>query len=102
MTSFIFLWFIVGFYSWGNNNFGQLGLGHEINKFLPQKVELFADEKIDVSYIETKGSVSSAITNDGKIYTWGQSKVFFPFNQKVLKLFKREEFWAMKIQQQRM
>lgn len=60
-------------YSWGYNNFGQLGLGHEINKFLPQKVEEIANVKI--SDIACRNSVSAAIAEDGSVYTWGQSKV---------------------------
>lgn len=59
-------------YSWGYNNFGQLGLGHEINKFLPEKVEEVANVKI--KDIACRNSVSAAIAEDGSVYTWGQSK----------------------------
>lgn len=71
---YIFL-FLGNFYSWGYNNFGQLGLGHEANRFVPQKIEDLSDENIVISHIHARGSVSAAVTVDGKLYTWGQSKV---------------------------
>jgi len=82
-------------YSWGYNNFGQLGLGHETNKPIPQKVDELSTLRL--TDISCKNSVSAAITEDGNAYTWGQSKVInsslFYINEY------RGVFWVMKTKQ---
>ncbi len=60
-------------YSWGNNSFGQLGLGHSQNCALPQKLSIFSNQ------IFAQGSVSAAIVNKqvcefNQVYLWGSSK----------------------------
>lgn len=59
-------------FSWGNGQFGQLGLGSDASKILPTKVEEFSEE--DIVQISCASGLSAALTEDGKIYTWGRSK----------------------------
>lgn len=56
-------------YSWGNNEKGQLGLGHNINQSRPQLIDSFHD-KIVVKIIYGLYH-TLAITKDNAIYSWG-------------------------------
>jgi alpha-tubulin suppressor-like RCC1 family protein len=60
-------------FAWGGGNFGQLGVGSDANKPLPQLVEEL--HNLTLRAISAKGEVSAALTKDGKIYTWGRAKV---------------------------
>jgi alpha-tubulin suppressor-like RCC1 family protein len=55
-------------YTWGANDFGQLGNGTLYNNNIP-------DEVIDlekIKFISANGNTSSVITEDGRAYYWGE------------------------------
>jgi len=61
-------------FAWGNGQQGQLGLGTETNTIgAPQPVTVLQDE--DIVYLSAAGDISAVVTADGKIYTWGRTKV---------------------------
>lgn len=56
-------------YSWGNNDYGQLGNPSKSSYEPPSEVRGFGDHKIaDVSAGDT---FVAALSNDGKLYSWG-------------------------------
>ncbi|EGR32173.1 regulator of chromosome condensation, putative [Ichthyophthirius multifiliis] len=59
-------------YAWGYGNFGQLGLANENNQYSPQEVEKLSDRNI--IKVKANKSVSMALSQDGKVYTWGKNK----------------------------
>jgi alpha-tubulin suppressor-like RCC1 family protein len=56
-------------YSWGSNQFGQLGLSHEREVHSPEEVVL--GER--VRFISAGSTFSVAVTENGEVYTWGQN-----------------------------
>ena len=54
-------------YSWGNNHDGELGVGDEVNKNTPTKVNLPGK----IKELITTGLSSYAILEDGSLYAWG-------------------------------
>ena len=56
-------------YTWGSNEFGQLGHGNTTALATPQKVAFF--EGKDVVNISAESSTSMAVTSDGNAYVWG-------------------------------
>ena len=52
--------------------YGQLGLGDEMNRTLPTQVESLADQKI--KQISAGGEVALALTEDGKLFSWGRGQ----------------------------
>ncbi|KAA8526176.1 hypothetical protein F0562_008085 [Nyssa sinensis] len=58
--------------SWGHGGHGQLGHSSIQNQKTPLIIEALADEK--VIYIACGGSSSAAITDEGKLYMWGNAK----------------------------
>jgi hypothetical protein len=58
-------------YSWGNNNFGQLGLGHTTQQNTPQLVTAITDKIISIScgYAHVM-----ALTDKGDVYIWGNNE----------------------------
>jgi hypothetical protein len=60
-------------YTWGNGLQGQLGLGTEQSVGIPAPVQVLLDE--DIVYVSASGDISAIVTADGKIYTWGRTKV---------------------------
>lgn len=63
-------------YTWGENRFGQLGLGDFINRNIPTQVKGTFDGPTiaprSITQIESGASFSMAIINDS-LYTWGQN-----------------------------
>jgi alpha-tubulin suppressor-like RCC1 family protein len=55
--------------AWGNNHFGQLGIGNHQNKTTPVTVPLPAGT--DVTAISAGYDYSLALTSTGSIYAWG-------------------------------
>ena len=55
-------------YVWGNNEYGQLGLGHETNKYLPEKLNLFGIVSISC------GSSHTVVLTENKMYVWGSNE----------------------------
>ncbi|KAL8162107.1 hypothetical protein V2J09_013596 [Rumex salicifolius] len=58
--------------SWGHGGHGQLGHSSIQNEKVPKRIDALADKKI--VFIACGGSSSAAITEDGKLYMWGNSK----------------------------
>ncbi|MEK3955873.1 RCC1 domain-containing protein [Psychrobacillus sp. FSL K6-1464] len=56
-------------YSWGFNNFGQLGDGTWTQRLSAQKIEGISN----VVKVQAGNNHSIAITSDGKVYTWGHN-----------------------------
>lgn len=56
-------------YSWGRNDFGQLGLGHTDNKDLPSLIETLDNEKVE--FLACGGSHTALLTKDGLLFTFG-------------------------------
>ena len=54
-------------YSWGNNYYGELGVGDEVNKNTPTKVNLPSK----IKELITTGSSVYALMEDGSLYAWG-------------------------------
>ncbi|KAK2413943.1 Regulator of chromosome condensation (RCC1) family protein [Trifolium repens] len=57
--------------SWGHGGQGQLGHGSVESKKIPSSVEALAHEHI--IYISCGGSSSAAVTDEGKLYMWGNA-----------------------------
>lgn len=56
-------------YSWGCNNWGQLGLGNRLEQSSPKKIKDF--DGIDIIEIKGGNSHTIALTKDGKVYGFG-------------------------------
>ena len=56
-------------YAWGNNSYGQLGVGDEVNRNTPTKVNLPGK----IKKLITSSSASYAILEDGSLYAWGEN-----------------------------
>ncbi|XP_032962493.1 E3 ISG15--protein ligase HERC5 isoform X1 [Rhinolophus ferrumequinum] len=59
-------------YSWGRNDFGQLGLGHTDNKDFPFLVEALDNQKVE--FLTCGGSHAALLTKDGLLFTFGAGK----------------------------
>ncbi|CDP09284.1 unnamed protein product [Coffea canephora] len=59
-------------FTWGHGGHGQLGHSNIQNHKVPLRVEALANEK--VTYVACGGSSSAAITDEGKLYMWGNAK----------------------------
>ncbi|NDI35183.1 S-layer homology domain-containing protein [Chengkuizengella sediminis] len=62
-------------YTWGNNEFGQLGLGDAIteNQTTPQEVMSLSGKTIE--QVSAGGEHIAVIDSDGKVYTWGRNQL---------------------------
>ncbi|XP_050204298.1 RCC1 domain-containing protein RUG3, mitochondrial [Mercurialis annua] len=58
--------------SWGFGGHGQLGHPSMQNQKVPLVIEALADQR--VVYIACGGSTSAAVTDEGKLYMWGNGK----------------------------
>ncbi|QVK16776.1 DUF5011 domain-containing protein [Mycoplasmatota bacterium] len=58
-------------FTWGNNNYGQLGDGTTTNKSIPTEITIGVGETI--TEVSLGYSHSSAITSEGRIFTWGMN-----------------------------
>ncbi|CAM6119340.1 unnamed protein product [Calypogeia fissa] len=56
-------------HSWGRNQNGQLGLGHDEDVLVPRKVSAF--EGIAVKMLAAGAEHTAAVTENGKLYGWG-------------------------------
>ncbi|XP_048669557.1 E3 ISG15--protein ligase HERC5 isoform X3 [Marmota marmota marmota] len=59
-------------YSWGKNNFGQLGLGHTKNRAAPCLIETPDNKKVE--FLACGGSHAALLTQDGLVFTFGAGK----------------------------
>jgi alpha-tubulin suppressor-like RCC1 family protein len=62
-------------YAWGGNQYGQLGIGSDVNKPTPERVEVL--DEIQIALIAAKPAISAALSTDGRVFTWGGGKVNF-------------------------
>lgn len=60
-------------YSWGYGKDGALGHSNFENSLAPKKIEYFSQNGLKIKKIECGDYFSMALTNDGKIYTWGMN-----------------------------
>jgi alpha-tubulin suppressor-like RCC1 family protein len=60
-------------FSFGNNQFGQLGLGDVINRHLPSLVPSLSN----IVKISSGGYFSLALNNNGKVFSFGKNEVNF-------------------------
>ncbi|XVF81647.1 hypothetical protein PTKIN_Ptkin15bG0172000 [Pterospermum kingtungense] len=58
--------------SWGHGGHGQLGHSSIQNQKIPALIDALADKR--VVYIACGGSSSAAITDEGKLFMWGNAK----------------------------
>jgi alpha-tubulin suppressor-like RCC1 family protein len=58
-------------WTWGRNNFGQLGIGNLVDKNIPTQVGTGTDWKNVV--MSTSSNYTLAIKNDGTIWAWGNN-----------------------------
>ncbi|WP_052263403.1 RCC1 domain-containing protein [Geobacter pickeringii] len=54
-------------WTWGSNNYGQLGLGDTVDRYAPVQVSLPGPVKL----IAAGGAFSVVVTTDDRIYVWG-------------------------------
>lgn len=59
-------------YTWGNNRYGQLGLGDKLNRNTPQLVNL--PNGVKPKFIAASDNHSMVIANDDNIYAWGRNQ----------------------------
>lgn len=55
-------------YDWGSNSYGELGLGDDVNKFNPQKVNNISGVIKDIF---ANGAQVYLLMDDDSIYSWG-------------------------------
>ena len=58
-----------GVFSWGNNNFGQLGIGNKDNQYFPRKIGFFENPKEIISLC--CGSVYCVCICKNGVFSWG-------------------------------
>jgi alpha-tubulin suppressor-like RCC1 family protein len=61
-----------GIFSWGENNFGQLGLGHQKNQSSPQKI-LFFENPEEVISISCGAHFCVCLCKNG-VFSWGENR----------------------------
>lgn len=61
-------------YSWGANDFGQLGDGTLYNSYTPVLIKSPSAVKSEVKFISANGNTSSCIDKNGNVYYWGENK----------------------------
>lgn len=57
-------------YDWGSNSYGELGLGDDVNRFNPQKVNNISGV---IKEIFTNGAQVYLLMDDDSIYSWGDN-----------------------------
>ncbi|CAD8058659.1 unnamed protein product [Paramecium sonneborni] len=58
-------------YTFGNNKYGQLGLGNTQEHQTPQLVKYFRDKGLKVLDVALGSNHGVALASDGHVYTWG-------------------------------
>ncbi len=56
-------------FSWGSGNYGQLGLGDESSRPLPQLLQ-----NVNFDQVVARGQLSAGVTEQGQVYVWGRAK----------------------------
>jgi len=60
-------------YTWGYGKDGSLGHGTTENCEIPKEVDYFKNNNIKIDQIECGDYFTLALTDDGKLYAWGQN-----------------------------
>ena len=60
-------------WSWGNNNFGQLGLGSGVTGIRPEPAKIEALRSKRIVKVHAGEYHSLALGADGTVYTWGRN-----------------------------
>lgn len=60
-------------YCWGDNKYGQLGLEHNINQALPQRVQLNLEPDVHITQISCGGYHTIFLDNEGRVYVCGKN-----------------------------
>ncbi|EGR30283.1 hypothetical protein IMG5_135970 [Ichthyophthirius multifiliis] len=58
-------------FSWGDNSYGNLGLGHLESSHLPQLVRFLDNDNIKIQHISCGQYHSAATSKTGQVFTWG-------------------------------
>lgn len=58
-------------YTWGLNQFGQLGHSDLKSRLKPTKIQFFEDKNIQIVDISTRNLTVLALTSKGQVYSWG-------------------------------
>lgn len=58
-------------YSWGNNEYGQLGLGDCENRYTPTEIKFFTENDIEIKNFYTGFEYNFVTTTDNEVYAWG-------------------------------
>lgn len=61
-------------WSFGDGDYGKLGLGNTLSKSLPTKIE--ALDSVNVKKVACGAQFSMALTKNGSVFTWGQGAIF--------------------------
>lgn len=59
-------------YDWGSNSYGELGLGDDVNRNMPEKVNGLTGAMKDIF---TNGALAYLLMEDDSIYSWGEAAV---------------------------
>lgn len=62
-------------FAWGWNLAGQLGHGDKQDKLIPQKIQTEHFNNTRVRMVSAAGMHTAAVTETGRLYTWGQNHV---------------------------
>ena len=57
-------------WAWGDNSYGQLGLGDTVSRYVPELVSSMSD----IKHIDAGTYYTVAVKNDGTIWVWGDNK----------------------------
>lgn len=81
-------------YTWGNNDNGQLGLGHNnpVRWDKPEKINL----NVNIKKIYCKNRFSYAITYSGEVYLWGDLEYFGCYYEEIL-VFDKDSWCSLPI-----
>ncbi len=66
-------------FTWGDNTWNRLGIDHKTrgeSSNLTYQEPIKLERLSKISYIYSKHSLSSAVTEDGRVYIWGRHKIF--------------------------
>mmetsp|Transcript_7939 Transcript_7939/g.10370 ORF Transcript_7939/g.10370 Transcript_7939/m.10370 type:complete len:414 (-) Transcript_7939:2197-3438(-) len=58
-------------FTWGSNQFGQLGVGSDKDEALPRALSFFKDQNLKVVSVVASGNMSAVLTSSGSCLTFG-------------------------------
>lgn len=64
-------------YACGEGTNGRLGLGHNYNVATPRKLPILSQYVVKKVAVHSGGKHAMALTLDGKVFSWGEGKIFF-------------------------